>query len=150
MGLKPVPRQAPARRSKQSWNGANRAYLALARRFPIRPIHSHAELDDAIRMLNTLLRRDRPLGDPEQGYFDSLANEIQRYEAAAVPMPAVSGPEMIRFLMDQKGVSLSDVARHTGIVISTLSATLSHKRKLNVSHMRALARYFGVEVGALI
>ena len=101
-------------------------------------------------MLNYLLSRSRLLDEQEQGYFDSLANEIHRYEVVALPMPQVSGAEMLKFLMEQQDVSLSDVAKNTRIVVSTLSAILTKKRKLNLNHMKGLARYFGVEIAAFI
>src|SRR5579863_8598261 len=129
MAQKQLHRQSISRIPKQGWSVANRYYLALARRFPIRPIRTHEELDQAIRMLNSLLRRTRPLDEQEQGYFDSLANEIHRYETIAVSIPKVSGPDMLSFLMEQKSASLSDVAKNTGIVVSTLSAILTKKRK---------------------
>lgn len=97
-----------------------------------------------------MLSRNKPLGEQEQGYFDSLANEIHRYEAASVSMPNVTGAEMLRFLIEQQDVSLSDVAKNTGLVVSTLSAILAGKRKLNLNHMKSLAHYFGVEIAAFI
>ncbi len=62
-----------------SWKRASPAYLALVREFPIRPLASDDELDDAIRMLDKLLCRPQPLHPQEKGYLDSLAHEIHRY-----------------------------------------------------------------------
>jgi hypothetical protein len=55
-------------------------------------------LDKAIAVLNGLLARGRPLDDREQGYLEALGNEIERYEAEAVPRPEVSGADMLRHL----------------------------------------------------
>ena len=70
---------------------ASTTYLELAIEFPILPLRSDAELDEAIRVIDRLLSRKMPLDEQEQGYFDSLSHEIERYEATNVPMPEVSG-----------------------------------------------------------
>ena len=64
----------------------------------ILPIRSDVQLDEAIAVLNGLLARGRPLDDREQGYLEALGNEIERYEAEAVPRPEVSGADMLRHL----------------------------------------------------
>jgi HTH-type transcriptional regulator/antitoxin HigA len=129
---------------------ASASYLALAKAFPIRPLRSDTELDEAIAVLNSLLSRKKPLDDQEQGYLEALGHEIQRYEDEAVPMPEVSGAEMLRHLIDARGVTLSAVADATGIAISTLSQIRDGRRKLNVNHIARLAPYFGVEPGVFL
>jgi HTH-type transcriptional regulator/antitoxin HigA len=131
-----------ARRTRRP---ASRTYLALVRAFPIRPLRSEAELDEAIAVIDELLARARPLDRHEEDYLASLGHEVERYEDAAYPMPDVSGPAMVRYLIDSREVSLSAVSEATGIALSTLSDILRRKRKLNLDHIRALAPYFGVE-----
>jgi HTH-type transcriptional regulator / antitoxin HigA len=139
-----------ARRQTKAMNRASASYLALARVYPIRPIRSDAELDAAIAVLDGLLSRAKPRDDQEQGYLESLGHEIERYEAAAHPMPAVSGPAMLKHLIEVRGETLSAVARGTGILVSTLSEILRGKRRLNLDHVKALAPYFGVEPGVFV
>ena len=134
----------------RAWTRPRASYLALVREFPIRPIRSDAELDEAIRMLDKLLERTKSLDVQERGYFDSLANEIQRYEAATIPMPRVSGEDMLKHLIEAQEATLSEVAAGTGIAISTLSALLARKRSLNLAHIKVLAPYFGVEEAVFI
>jgi HTH-type transcriptional regulator / antitoxin HigA len=129
---------------------ASTSYLALARELPIRPLRSDEELDAAIAMVDRLLSRRKPLDEQEQGYLDSLSHEIERYEALAYPMPNVSAEAMLRHLIEAKGVTLSQAAADTGIALSTISAVLSGKRKLNRNHIETLAPYFGVEPGAFL
>jgi HTH-type transcriptional regulator/antitoxin HigA len=125
--------------------GASASYLALAKAHPILPIRSDAELDEAIAVLNGLLSRERPLDEQEQGYLEVLEHEIERYEAEAVPMPEVSGADMLRHLMGAHEATLSEVAAATGIALSTLSQVRDKKRNLNLKHIAKLAPYFGVE-----
>ena len=51
-------------------------------------------------------------------------------------------------MVNESGASIysaSEVARGAGIAVSTLSAILNGKRKLNLDHIARLARYFGLE-----
>ncbi len=139
------PRKGSPRRAARGSD----SYLALARAFPLCPLRSEADLDRATRVLEGLLSRTRPLDAKEQDYLEVLSHEIERYEAEAYPMPEVSGADMLRYLIDQREVTLSEVAQATGVAVSTLSDILNQKaarkRKLNLDHIQALAPYFGVE-----
>lgn len=101
-------------------------------------------------MLDQLLGRRKALDSAERDYFESLGHEIERYESLAHPMPAVSGADMLRHLMEARDETLSQVAAATDIALSTLSAILANKRKLNLSHIRALAAHFAVETAVFL
>jgi HTH-type transcriptional regulator/antitoxin HigA len=126
------------------------SYLELMRAYPVRPIRSERELDRAIAVVDSLLSRENPLDRDGQDYLDILSHEIERYEAVAYPMPAVSGADMLRYLMDAHENTLSEVSEGTGIAVSTLSAILNNKRGLNIAHIGLLAPYFGVEQGVFL
>jgi HTH-type transcriptional regulator / antitoxin HigA len=133
----------------RGWSRTNSSYLALVMEFPIRPITTDDELGQATQMLDKLSKRSA-LDKQEQGYFDSLANEIRNYEKATISIPKVSGVEMLKHLLEAKDVTLSEVAQKTDIAVSTLSAILSKKRPLNLTHIKALAPYFGVRPAVFI
>jgi HTH-type transcriptional regulator/antitoxin HigA len=118
-------------------------YLALIRRFPLRPLRSEAELDSAIGVVNSLIDRGE-LAPDEADYLDVLGDLIKKYEAEHHPMPPVSDVDMLRFLIETRGDTLSTVAEGSGVILSTLSAILAGKRKMNRTHLEALARYFHV------
>src|SRR6266849_1941389 len=90
-------------------------YLALVRRFPLRPIRSEAELDAAIAMIDELTYRD-DLDPGEADYLDVLGDLVQRYEDRAHPITTddLSGAEMLAHLIEAKGVEEVDVARCNG------------------------------------
>jgi HTH-type transcriptional regulator/antitoxin HigA len=140
----------PKSTKKPKRPAASESYLALAAAYPIHPIRSETDLDDAIAVVDSLLSRPEPLDDQEQDYLESLSNEVERYEAVAYPMPALSEAGLMRELMVARDATLSDVAAETGIAISTLSAILSGKRKFNLTHIRGLATYFGVDPGVFL
>jgi HTH-type transcriptional regulator/antitoxin HigA len=122
-------------------------YLELIRRFPLRPIRSEAELDGAIRVIDSLIDQET-LAPPEQDYLDVLTDLVEAYESEHYPEEPVSDAQMLRFLIEMKGVTQSEAAKGAGIPESTVSEVLSGKRKLNRAQIGKLARYFHVEPGA--
>jgi HTH-type transcriptional regulator/antitoxin HigA len=51
---------------------------------------------------------------------------------------------MLRFLIESKATSQTEVASNTGIAESTMSEILAGKREMNRKHIESLARYFRV------
>jgi HTH-type transcriptional regulator / antitoxin HigA len=102
---------------------AHDRYFDLVLQFPLRPIRSDEDLDKAICMVDTLLDR-RDLSAEEEDYLDVLGDLIERYENDAHPMPPVSDADMLRHLIEAKGVSQTEVAEATEIAVSTISEVL--------------------------
>jgi len=119
------------------------SYLALIQRFPLRPIMSEAELDQATALVNELLDRTR-LDSAEDDYLDVLSDLIEHYEDKHHPIEEVSADEMLEFLIEQKGVGQAEAARGAGIAESTVSEVLSGKRRLTRKQIEKLASYFHV------
>ncbi len=119
-------------------------YLALVGRFPLRPIRSNKELDAAVQMVDSLLDRKK-LSSEEEDYLEVLGDLIERYETEEHPVAPVSDAQMLRHLIEAKGVSQTQVSSATGgIADSTISEVLKEKRSLNRNHIGSLARYFNV------
>jgi len=117
------------------------SYLKLIARFWLRPIRTEDELDLATTIVNELAMRD-DLDEAEEDFFDVLTDLVEAYEAAHYPMPRLSGLEILRGIMEDRGLSQVDVARGSGISTSTLNDVLTERRKLNLKHINALAAYF--------
>jgi HTH-type transcriptional regulator/antitoxin HigA len=122
-----------------------RRYLELIRRFPLRPLRSDEDLDRAIAMVDELTDRLDTLAEEERDYLDVLSDLIERYEDEHVPIPTPSDAELLRYLIEAKGVTQAQVAKDCGIVDSTISAVLAGRRNLNRDHIGKLSRYFHVE-----
>ena len=122
-------------------------YLGLVASLPLRPIRNERELDRAIKRLDELLGR-RKLNKSEQDYLDVLTDLVEKYEAAAHPMKPVSDADMLRFLMESRGVTQQELAAATGIVNTTLSAVVHGKRRLTRAHVGRLAEFFGLSPAA--
>jgi HTH-type transcriptional regulator/antitoxin HigA len=141
-----------AQRKTKARAGRTRdTYLALVRRFPLRPIRSEAELDAAIAMIDELTDRD-DLDAGAVDYLDVLGDLVERYEdkAHSIPTDDLSDAEMLTHLMEAKGVKQIDVARATGIAESTLSELLRGKRQLTRGQITKLAGYFNVGPGVFL
>src|SRR5687768_11519046 len=105
--MKTTSRKSAKQGLRRKPAGASASYLALASAYPIHPIRSDDDLDNAIAMVDSLLSRPEPLDNQEQDYLESLGHEIERYEALAYPMPPLSESALLRQLMDARDATLS-------------------------------------------
>jgi HTH-type transcriptional regulator / antitoxin HigA len=118
-------------------------YLELVLHFPLRPIRSDKDLNAAVKMVDSLLDR-KDLALEEADYLEVLGDLIEQYESEAHPIAPVSDVEMLRHLIEAKGVSQTEVSKATGIADSTISEVLRGKRSLNRHHIGKLVKYFHV------
>ena len=112
-------------------------------------LRSDADLAKAIEQIDNLLRKSA-LTRAEQALLRVLTGLVEKYESQAVQMPAVSDVEMLRHLIEANDLTQMKLAEETGIAMSTISEILHGKRKMNVSHIRAFAKRFGVKAGAFL
>jgi HTH-type transcriptional regulator/antitoxin HigA len=115
-------------------------WLALQ---PILSIRSAEEYNQAIAHLNLLLDEvGTDESHPLYNLLDTLGTLVHAYEEHHDPMPACSGGEILRFLMDEHGLRQSDLPEigSQGVV----SEILNGKRELNTRQIRLLAQRFKV------
>jgi HTH-type transcriptional regulator/antitoxin HigA len=116
---------------------------------PLLSIRNEHEYDCAVERLNHLLDE---VGTDEQHplytLLDTLGTLVHAYEEQHHPMPECSGVDVLRFLMDEHGLSQSDLSEigSQGVV----SDVLRGKRELNVRQIRALAKRFQVSPAVFI
>ena len=110
---------------------------------PLLTIRNEREYDQAIKRLHRLLDE---IGANERhplyGLLDTLGTLIHAYEEKHHALPESSGADMLRFFMEEHGLTQSDLPEvgSQGVV----SEVLSGKRELNVRQIRALATRFHV------
>jgi HTH-type transcriptional regulator/antitoxin HigA len=124
-------------------------YLDLIQTFPLRRIRSERELDRAEQVLHRLLDAES-LTIAEQDYLEVLGDLIEEYEKKANPVADMAPYEMLAKSMEAKNVTQTEIAKATGIPVSTISELLSQKRDFNVSHIEKLCAYFGLGPSAFI
>ena len=112
-------------------------------------LRSDADLAKAIKQIDNLLLKGT-LTRYEQALLKALTDAVEKYESHAVQMPAVSEVEMLRHLIEANDLTQLKLAEETGIAMSTISAILHGKRKMNVSHIRAFSKRFGLKAGAFL
>ena len=121
----------------------NADYRRIRQRFPLGVLHTKAEYDRAVAVLDDILdeigqQETLPLAD----LAETLALSIEAYEDTHIAMPNASGPEILRSLMEDHKLAQSDMPEigSQGVV----SEILSGKRDLNVRQIAQLAARFCV------
>lgn len=124
------------------------SYLKLVLDFPLASIKSDEHLGEAQRVLDRLLARPA-LDNGEVMYLDALSDLVGTYEDEHHAIEPASDADMLRHLLDAKGVTQVQLSRDTGLPKSTVSEVLSGKKAFSRQMIRKLAAYFGVDVGIL-
>ena len=124
------------------------SYMELVLDFPLASIKSDEHLDQAQRVIDELLTRD-VLDKGEETYLDALSGLVGSYEDEHHAIEPASDAEMLRHLMEARGISQMQLSRDTGLPKSTISEVLAGKKKFSRKMIHALANYFHVDVGVL-
>src|ERR1700730_17512316 len=82
-------------------------------------------------------------------YLETLSDLVAAYEDDHYPIEPASDADMLRHLMEAKGVTQAQLSRETLIPKSTISEVLSGKKPFSRQMIRKLADYFGVDVSVL-
>jgi HTH-type transcriptional regulator / antitoxin HigA len=128
-------------------------YLELVKAFPLRPLRSDDEHEQAVRVLSRLVGRPRPrLSGGERDYADALSRFIRDYDEREYPMlPKQRSPlERLRYLMHENDMTAADLESVLEASQPLVSQLLRGKRNLTPNHMRRLASRFRVEAGYFI
>lgn len=116
---------------------------------PLLTIRNEREYNAAVKRMNELLDE---IGSNEKhplyGLLDTLGTLIEVYEADHYPIPAAESAGVLRYLMEEHGLTQSDLPEvgSQGVV----SEILGGKRELNVRQIRALAKRFKVAPAVFI
>ncbi len=105
-------------------------------------IHSDEQLAEYTAVLFNLTAKSDPTRDEEEA-IELLTLLIDRYETERYPLPDVEPAEMLRFLLDQNGLSQRDVAADLGSE-TTVSLVLSGARSMTRDHIARLSARFHV------
>jgi HTH-type transcriptional regulator / antitoxin HigA len=105
-------------------------------------IHSDEELAEYTKVLFELTAKPDPTPEEEEA-IELLTLLIERYETEHYPVPDADPVDVLKFLLDQNGLSQREIAAELGGE-STVSLVLAGKRRLNRSHIERLSRRFHV------
>jgi len=109
-------------------------------------VDSDAELARALKLVNKLLPSDDP-SDVKR--LAAQARLIAAYEQTRWPARMPRTADVIRYLMDQHGLSRADMVPILGTV-SRVSEVLSGKKGLSMTMVQRLRARFGVPADVLL
>ena len=113
-------------------------------------IRNDADYERVVAFMNSLLD---VVGDDEAhelaDLLDLVGQLVEDYEATRHVIPDAAPHEVLRFLLDQHGLTQTDLASEIGGQ-SVVSDILSGKRAINARQAKALAARFGVSALAFL
>ena len=138
-----------ATKTKFGLKGKSRdSYLELVLSFPLASIKSDEQLEGAQEVMDRLLAK-ATMDPGEAMYLDALSDLVAAYEDEHHAIEPASDADMLRHLMDAKGVTQAQLHQGTGIAKSTISEVLAGKKSFSRRMIRKLADYFHVDVSVL-
>ena len=123
-------------------------YLKLIQELPLVSIKSEEHLDAAQAMIDRLTNKKKIDGG-EQAYLDALCDLVVVYEDQHHPIPEASDADLLRHLMEAKGVSQIQLHKDTGLAKSVISEVLAGKKQFSKNVIGTLAAYFHVPTSVL-
>jgi HTH-type transcriptional regulator/antitoxin HigA len=126
-----------------------KTWAAFDRVAHLRPIRNDVEYERTVALMNGLLD---VVGDQEghalAGLLDLVSELVQDFDADHYAIEASEPREVLRYLIEQRGLKQSDLAQV--VPQSNLSAILAGKRKISATLAGKLARYFNVSPAVFI
>ena len=121
-------------------------YLKLVKRFPLKPIRTHAEYARAGDVLARLVvRPEGSLETGEQDYMEALTLMIEAFDREHVQLIPKSSPlESLHYLMEVGNLKVADIGRIIGSA-SAASMILNGDREISKAQIRALAAHFKLD-----
>ncbi len=122
-------------------------YKLLIERFPLVPIKSDDQLDEAHEVAQSLMIRDAPMAEDEDAYLEVLLDEIAKYENKhhALEFASLAPHLLLQSLMKDHDLKQVDVQKILGVSSSgAMSMLVSGDRHLTKEHCVKLGEYFKV------
>jgi len=126
------------------------SYKNLASKVALRPIHNHRAYKKVQRTVDLLAIQPKLTKD-QADYLEMLTLLMEKYEAEhfEIDTSGVSPIEALKYLMEQNGLSGSDLGRILG-QRQLGSKILNGKQDLSKAHIKRLAEYFNVDGGLFL
>jgi HTH-type transcriptional regulator/antitoxin HigA len=126
---------------------ARDSYLELVSTFPLASIKSDKHLAEAQAVLDRLLAGE--LDEGRAMYVDALSDLVAAYEDEHHAIEPASDADMLRHLLEARGITQAELSRDTSIAKSTISEVLAGKKPFSRQMIRKLADYFRLDVSVL-
>lgn len=113
----------------------------------IKPVKSKRDYEAALRAIEALMTAGR--GTPEGDRLDVLATLVEAYEAKHFPLDLPDPVEAIKFVMEQRNLTVKDLVPFIGRP-NRVYEILTHKRPLTMAMAWKLHRGLGIPAESLI
>ncbi len=115
----------------------------LVRLMPPQAITDEVHLQNTTEMIDRLMAAGK-LTQGQALYLETLVQLVQAYEAAHHAIDLPTGLSALKHLVEENGLSASDLARLLGVHPSMGSKLLKGDRALTVDHLKKLSARFNV------
>ena len=123
-----------------------KTYGRLLRKTHPAVIKTDAENDRVLSIVEALMAKgEQRLSSEEEALLELLLNLVHDYERQRYPIPASPPHEMVRYLMEQRGLAPADLVPILGSK-GRVSEVLSGKRGVSKEQAKNLAAFFEVGV----
>jgi HTH-type transcriptional regulator / antitoxin HigA len=113
----------------------------------IRPIRTDADYEAALAEIECLF--DAAPATPEGDRLDVLVTLVEAYEAQHYPIPEPDPVEAIKYTMESRGLSRSDLEPYIGSR-ARVAEVLNRKRPLSLNMIRRLYAGLGIPAAVLV
>lgn len=134
--------------SKRFTGRVRDTYLERIMEFPLTSIRSEQDLKAAQEVMDRLLATGK-LSSGDELYLDALSDLVAAFEDEQYRFEPPSDADMLRHLMEARGISQAELHRSTKVAKSTISELLAGKKPFSRRIIRTLAEFFGVDKSVL-
>ncbi|MEQ1804194.1 MAG: helix-turn-helix domain-containing protein [Burkholderiaceae bacterium] len=118
-------------------------------RYVIHPIRNQTDYDAALALVEPYFDHEPAAKSEAAAYFEALVAVIEAYEARHFPVAPPDPIDAIKFHMEQRGMSASDLQAMIG-TRSRVHEILNRKRPLSLAMVRRLHAGLGIAAETLI
>ena len=116
-------------------------YQSLLVDYTPRPVRTVTAYKKVLRHLEKLMtpNPDRARSD----LIELLSTMVEQYEQQSHATPHVAPADMLRHLIEERGITNAQLARDTGIPRSTITDVLAGRRQISKANAVRFGGYFG-------
>jgi HTH-type transcriptional regulator / antitoxin HigA len=113
----------------------------------VKPIRTKRDYEDTLKAIERLMGASR--GSPEGDRLDVLVTLVEAYEARQFPLDLPDPVAAIRFVMEQRGLTVKDLVPYIGQP-NRVYEILNHRRPLTMAMAWKLHQGLGIPAESLI
>ncbi len=135
----------PAKTKTRTRKPLPASFAELVKIMPPMAIRDDIHHRNTVEMIDRLMQVAKP-SRGQSDYLETLVELVEAYEARshAIDLSKLSGARMLKHVLEQAGMSASDLARLLNVHVSLGSKIVQGERSLTWDHAKRLAAQFQV------